>query len=172
MSIQVVTDIDVLALAVRDRESRRLVEEAITAYRGGALRSAIMSVWIAVVHDVFSKARELDPLFPATGIAPQANAGFKASGFDRRPWQSTEPVRKIVRVAFETAGVPNYGPHAFRHMLARHAAKTCKTVAEFVAVSQNLGHTEVLTTLRSYGQISRERQRALITGATEDDVLE
>ena len=57
MSIQAVTDIDVLALAVRDRESRRLIEEAITAYRGGALRSAIMSVWIAVVHDVFSKAR-------------------------------------------------------------------------------------------------------------------
>ena len=46
MSIQAVTDIDVLALAVRDRESRRLIEEAITAYRGGALRSAIMSVWI------------------------------------------------------------------------------------------------------------------------------
>ena len=59
MSIQAVTDIDILALAVRDRESRRLIEEAITAYRGGALRSAIMSVWIAVVHDIFSKAREL-----------------------------------------------------------------------------------------------------------------
>ncbi|MBN9203001.1 hypothetical protein [Methylibium petroleiphilum] len=54
-----VTDIDVLALSVRDRESRRLILEAITAYRGGALRSAIMSIWISVVHDVFSKAREL-----------------------------------------------------------------------------------------------------------------
>ncbi|MBK7457969.1 MAG: hypothetical protein IPJ42_06050 [Betaproteobacteria bacterium] len=54
-----VTDIDVLALSVRDRESRRLILEAITAYRGGALRSAIMSTWIAVVHDIFSKAREL-----------------------------------------------------------------------------------------------------------------
>lgn len=59
MSNQAVTDIDVLALSVRDQESRRLIEEAITAYRGGALRSAIMSAWIAVVHDVFSKAREL-----------------------------------------------------------------------------------------------------------------
>lgn len=59
MSSHGVTDIDVLALGVRDRESRRLVLEAITAYRGGALRSAIMSVWIAVVYDIFSKAREL-----------------------------------------------------------------------------------------------------------------
>ena len=59
MPIQGVTDIDVLALSVRDRESKRLISEAITAYRGGALRSAIMSVWIAAVYDIFSKAREL-----------------------------------------------------------------------------------------------------------------
>ena len=32
------SDIDSLALAVRDRESRRLINEAITAYRGGAFR--------------------------------------------------------------------------------------------------------------------------------------
>lgn len=36
----------------------------------------------------------------------------------------------------------------------------------------NLGHSDVLTTLRSYGQISRERQRALITGESGDDVFE
>src|SRR5690606_13064122 len=42
------SDIDSLVLAVRDRESRRLIGEAITAYRGGAFRSAIMSTWIAV----------------------------------------------------------------------------------------------------------------------------
>ena len=44
-----VTDIDVLALSVRDRESRRLILEAITAYRGGALRLSIMSIWITLL---------------------------------------------------------------------------------------------------------------------------
>ncbi|MFT5796770.1 MAG: integrase/recombinase XerD [Candidatus Azotimanducaceae bacterium] len=53
-------------------------------------------------------------------------------------------------------------------MLARHAAKHCMSVAELVAASQNLGHTDVLTTLRSYGQISRDEQRKLITGNTSD----
>lgn len=53
------TDIDTLCLSVRDRESRRLIMEAITAYRGGALRSAIMSTWIAVAYDIIAKAREL-----------------------------------------------------------------------------------------------------------------
>lgn len=54
-----VTDIDSLALAVRDPESKRLILEAISAYRGGALRSAIVSTWIAVSYDIISKVREL-----------------------------------------------------------------------------------------------------------------
>lgn len=59
MPNQGITDIDSLCLQVRDRESRRLISEAIAAYRGGALRSAIMSTWIAVAYDIISKAREL-----------------------------------------------------------------------------------------------------------------
>jgi integrase len=74
--------------------------------------------------------------------------------------------------AFARLGQPNYGPHAFRHMLARHAVQTSTSVAEFVANSQNLGHTDVLTTLRSYGHISRERQRELVTGESDSRGLE
>ncbi|WP_353936209.1 hypothetical protein [uncultured Salipiger sp.] len=116
--------------------------------------------------------RQPHQVFPATAIAPNANAGFAAEGFTRRPWRSTEPVRKIVNTAFAAATLAPFGPHSFRHMLARHAAKTCTSVAEIVATSQNLGHTDVLTTLRSYGQISRERQRELITGESGDNVLD
>lgn len=64
-----VTDIDILMIDVRDSESRRLIGEAITAYRGGALRSAIVSTWIAVVYDIIAKARELATQGEA---APQA----------------------------------------------------------------------------------------------------
>ncbi|WP_269085832.1 tyrosine-type recombinase/integrase [Palleronia salina] len=132
---------------------------------------AALAAWLAHLD-----AAELygpdDPLFPATATAPSANDGFWVSGFLRRPWRSTEVVRKIVREAFEAAGIPNYGPHAFRHMLARDAAKNAKSVAELIATSQNLGHTDVLTTLRSYGQIDRDRQRTLITGLTDDGVTE
>jgi integrase len=119
--------------------------------------------WITYCDEVALYGPD-DPLFPATAITANSNTGFTASGFKRQHWKTTEPVRKIVRIAFEVAGVPNYGPHAFRHMLARHAAKNAASVAELVATSQNLGHTDVLTTLRSYGQISREDQRKLVTG--------
>jgi integrase len=109
-----------------------------------------------------------DPLFPATAIKPNANLEFCENGFERRHWKTTEPVRKIVRLAFEAAELNNYGPHAFRHMLARHAAKTCDSIAELVATAQNLGHSDVLTTIRSYGQISRSEQRKLITGLVDE----
>ncbi|MDF1856501.1 tyrosine-type recombinase/integrase [Pseudooceanicola sp.] len=132
---------------------------------------AALVAWMAHLDDEALYGPD-DPLFPATAIAPQSNTGFSAEGFERRPWKSTEPVRKIVNTAFAAANLDAFGPHAFRHMLARHAAKNCTSVAELVATSQNLGHTDVLTTLRSYGQISRERQRALITGESDSDVLE
>lgn len=124
---------------------------------------SILAAWMEHLETVELYGPD-DPLFPATAISATSNTGFTATGFSRRPWQSTEPVRKIVNVAFANAAQPAYGPHAFRHMLARHAVNTSKSVAEFVATSQNLGHSDVLTTLRSYGQISRERQRELVTG--------
>lgn len=124
--------------------------------------------WITYCDEVALYGPD-DPLFPATAVTAQSNSGFEANGFTRDHWKTTEPVRKIVRVAFEAAGIPNYGSHAFRHMLARHAVKHSKSVAEFVATSQNLGHADVLTTLRSYGQISRDEQRTLITGNTSGE---
>ena len=57
-------------------------------------------------------------------------------------------------------------------MLSRDIARNCKSVAELVATSQNLGHTDVLTTLRNYGQINRDDQRRLVTGEEPDDLLE
>ena len=59
MTKEPVTDIDILRNKVRDRNSQILIDEAITAYRGGALRSAIVSTWVAVQYDIISKAREL-----------------------------------------------------------------------------------------------------------------
>ena len=53
------SDIDVLSFSVRNQESRRLIGEAIIAYRGGALRASLISAWIAVTYDIIAKTREL-----------------------------------------------------------------------------------------------------------------
>lgn len=54
------TDLDELALTVRDKTSLSYISEAIDAYRVGAYRSAIVSTWIAVSYDIIVKIRELD----------------------------------------------------------------------------------------------------------------
>ena len=124
--------------------------------------------WLAHLDEVALYSPD-DPLVPATALEAERTNGFKASGFQRRNWTTTEPVRKIVNTAFKNAGLQAFGPHSFRHMHSRHIARNCKSVAELVATSQNLGHTDVLTTLRSYGQINRDDQRRLVTGEQSDD---
>lgn len=59
MISQTVTDIDSLPHLVRNLNSRRLIDDAIAAYRGDALRSAIVSTWNAIVNDIIAKTREL-----------------------------------------------------------------------------------------------------------------
>jgi hypothetical protein len=59
MTFTRVSDLDELALTVRDQFSKSYILEAINAYRGGALRSSIMSTWIAVSYDIIAKLREL-----------------------------------------------------------------------------------------------------------------
>lgn len=138
--------------------------------KGFPVAEEALEAWLDHLDDVELYSPD-DPLFPVTALKASAASGFQAAGFARRHWKTTEPVRKIVNEAFARANLPAYGPHAFRHMLARHIAKTFTSVAELVATSQNLGHSDVLTTLRSYGQISRERQRALITGESLPDAV-
>ncbi len=137
--------------------------------RGFEEAEAALTDWLTYLDEVALYGPD-DPLFPATALKATPSRGFAAQGFTRTHWKTTEPARKIVNTAFTNAGLQAYGPHAFRHMLARHAAKTCDSVAELVATSQNLGHTDVLTTLRSYGQINRDDQRRLITGLEEKDL--
>ena len=53
------TDLDGLIMRVRDSGSRDLISEATMAYRGGALRSAVILCWVAVFNDLIAKVREL-----------------------------------------------------------------------------------------------------------------
>ncbi|MES2595202.1 MAG: hypothetical protein V4662_07700 [Verrucomicrobiota bacterium] len=51
--------LDALLTTVRDGESRKLAQEAVTAYQAGAWRASILSIWVAVCADLIGKIREL-----------------------------------------------------------------------------------------------------------------
>ena len=52
-------DIDILVDRIREPRSQDYFVDAVKAYKAGALRTALTSVWVAVVYDIISKYREL-----------------------------------------------------------------------------------------------------------------
>lgn len=53
------SDLDELVLQCRDQRARTYIAEAVTSYKAGACRAAIVSTWIAVCYDFIDKLREL-----------------------------------------------------------------------------------------------------------------
>lgn len=67
--LESLADIEALTLRCRSERSKEHIAEAVTCYRAGAYRAAIVSTWIAVVFDLVDKIREL-----AAAGAPNAQA--------------------------------------------------------------------------------------------------
>jgi integrase len=108
-----------------------------------------------------------DPLFPRPQMGVGANGRFAPIGLSRKGWGTSTPVRDIFRRAFKAAGLPYRNPHSLRAMLVRHYMEMDLSPAQLKAVSQSLGHSDVLTTFTSYGQLPTHRQSELIRTITQ-----
>lgn len=53
------SDLDELVLKCRDEKARNYIKEAVSCYKSGAFRSAIVSTWIAVSFDIIDKLKDL-----------------------------------------------------------------------------------------------------------------
>ncbi len=106
------------------------------------------------------------PLFPSTVVAPsEGGAGFVPVGLAKTGWTTSSPIRDVFRKAFAASGLPYFNPHSFRDMLVAHALSLDLPAGELKAWSQNLGHADLLTTLRSYGQLPTTKQGELVKAA-------
>jgi hypothetical protein len=63
--------------------------------------------------------------------------------------------------------MPYHNPHSLRSMLVRHVMACHPNVEMFTAWSQNIGHSDPLTTITSYGRIPTHRQGELIRAHSE-----
>ncbi len=102
-----------------------------------------------------------DPLFPKTRVVV-TDGLFTADGLQQDHWRDAAPIRRIFREAFQSANLPYFNPHSFRHTLAALGERLCTSAEAFKAWSQNLGHEHVLTTFTSYGSVSLTRQAEII----------
>jgi len=130
--------------------------------------------WLQYLREVLLFCAD-DPIFPKTRMGLDADDCFTPAGISREFWSNAGPVRKVFKSAFEAAGLPNFTPHSFRHMLAHLAYSHCNGPEALKSWSQNLGHESPLTTFTSYGTVSTDRQRELVRSArprgSDKDIL-
>ncbi len=106
-----------------------------------------------------------DPLFPSTKIEQMSKTEyiFEAKGVEPIFWRSTSTMCKIFEERAKFAELKYYSPHKFRHSATRLATDSCKSAEQIKAVSQNLGHEHVSTTLLTYGRLTPYRVRDVVT---------
>src|SRR5262249_30836370 len=121
----------------------------------------IVEAWVAFLRDQKLWGGD-DPLFSATEVVSGPALKFEVAGLARRHWANAGPIRTIFRGSFAQAGLPYFNPHSFRKTLAQLGERVCRTPEELKAWSQNLGHEDVMTTLRSYGEVPSSRQAEII----------
>jgi integrase len=105
-----------------------------------------------------------DPVFPKTIIGLGEDQSFRATGFGREHWADAGPVRRAFAEAFARIGLSFTKPHTVRNTLVQFAYQQKFTAEQMKALSQNLGHESPMTTLGSYGPLTRERQDEGIAG--------
>lgn len=113
--------------------------------------------WVKHLKDKGYGSR--DPLFPRSKTGHgENNLSFElATEVEPAFWQGTGSIREIFKTRSREAGLPYYPPHTFRHLAVDMALKSCRTGEEIKAISQNLGHEHVTTTLCSYGNYDPQR---------------
>jgi hypothetical protein len=107
--------------------------------------------------------------FPPTRVAVGESGHFESTGVERRHWSPGGAIRRIFRQSFEAAGLPYSNPHLCRDTFTLLAERRCKTPEALKAWSQNLGHDHMLTTLTSYGAVSRARQAEILNSMRGDE---
>lgn len=105
-----------------------------------------------------------DPLFPRSKVEqPKGTASFESVRVEPAFWKSAGPMREILKTRSKRAGLDYYPPHSFRHAAIHIAMKCCRTAEEIKAMSQNLGHENVSTTLMTYGTLDQFRVSEILS---------
>lgn len=103
-----------------------------------------------------------DPLFPKPKMQISPADGFQFVGLTRDHYKSNDSLRRFIKETFAAAGLPPFTPHRFRNTLVQMSNRYVTTVEELKAVSMNMGHSSIQTTVDDYGQISPQRQGEII----------
>ncbi|MEQ1705409.1 MAG: site-specific integrase [Rickettsiales bacterium] len=103
-----------------------------------------------------------DPLFPRANITTNELSLFQHSGFIKEPIKSQSILRDELYKQLEKAGLAHYTPHTIRNSLIALFFSMPLTPEQQKAVSQNMSHKNLATTVNGYYKVSEYRQDAII----------
>jgi integrase len=90
-------------------------------------------------------------LFPQNAALESGTLFFGVVTADLKPWQTSGPPRRIITAMFKNAGMPHYTPHSFRKCILAKAFSIGIHAGELLALSKNIGHESIETTIHYYG---------------------
>lgn len=106
-------DLEALTLNVHDQTVRAYVEESIASYSVGAYRSAIVSIWTAVVYDLYQKVRYLDEQYGDPAAKKCMKEINKIRGYtDKKQVSAWE--RKILEEGYKE--IKMFTPTEYEHL--------------------------------------------------------
>lgn len=91
-----------------------------------------------------------DPIFPAT-VNDFSSADHGKRRVQRAAWKKSDKARKMFENRCLEAGLLRFNPHSFRDLIVSMASEIPLTESDKRAISQNLGHENVVTTFGAYG---------------------
>lgn len=108
------------------------------------------------------------PLFPKNKLLADDNNSF----IDNKPWEGESSVIKMLKKRFEQCGIAYYSPHRFRDLTVKLGLLASENALQVKAVSQNLGHEHVATTLSQYGTLRPEQLNRAIKSLNYKNVTD
>ena len=90
------------------------------------------------------------------------SGGFQVQGLSWDMYASANALRVKFGSSFESASLPKFPPYSVRKTTTKRGQAFYRTPEGLKALSLNLGHESVVTTIDSYCPVSPSGQRRLI----------
>lgn len=121
--------------------------------------------WVTYLKEV-KKIDDDMPLFPKNKLLADDNTSF----VDNKPWVDDVSVKNMFKKRFQKCGVKYYPPHRLRDLSIRLGLLVSENGLHVKAVSQNVGHEKVATTLNQYCTFRPEQLGKVIKNLRYENV--
>ena len=117
--------------------------------------------WVKCLKEEYGFTDE-DPLFPKIQMTTNDQFQFEKDGFKKEFIKQPDVIRKELAKQFANANLDYHTPHTIRHSLIHLLMGFDLNPEQLKAVSQNMSHKNLTTTVNGYYQVHEFRQDQII----------